>query len=98
MDEEMRALEDNDVWKVEVPPKGSHVLHTKWVFKTKLDADGEIGRFKAKLVACGNEQVFGVDYGLTLAAVMELSTVKVILVLAPRWGVPARHGDIPNAY
>uniref|UniRef100_A0AAV1UE71 Reverse transcriptase Ty1/copia-type domain-containing protein n=1 Tax=Peronospora matthiolae TaxID=2874970 RepID=A0AAV1UE71_9STRA len=29
---------------------------------------------------------------------MELSTVKVILVLALRWGVPARHGGIPNAY
>ena len=24
--------------------------------------------------------------------------MKVILVLALRWGVPARHGDIPNAY
>uniref|UniRef100_A0AAV1T532 Integrase catalytic domain-containing protein n=1 Tax=Peronospora matthiolae TaxID=2874970 RepID=A0AAV1T532_9STRA len=98
MDEELRALEDNDVWKVEVRPKGSHVLHTKWVFKTKLNAEGEIDRFKARLVACGNEQVYGVDYGLTFAAVMELSTVKVILVLALRWGVPARHGDIPNAY
>ena len=42
MDEELRALEDNDEWKVEVPPKGSHVLHTKWVLKTKLDGDNEI--------------------------------------------------------
>ena len=50
------------------------------------------------MVACYNEQVYGVDYGLTFAAVMELSTVKVILVLALRWGVPARHRDIPNAY
>jgi hypothetical protein len=29
---------------------------------------------------------------------MELSPVKVILVFARRWRVPARHGDIPNAY
>uniref|UniRef100_A0AAV1UCR1 Integrase catalytic domain-containing protein n=1 Tax=Peronospora matthiolae TaxID=2874970 RepID=A0AAV1UCR1_9STRA len=65
---------------------------------TKTDADGAIQRFKTRLVACGNEQVHGVDYGLTFAAVMELSTVKVIIVLALRWGVPARHGDIPNAY
>uniref|UniRef100_A0AAV1T074 Reverse transcriptase Ty1/copia-type domain-containing protein n=1 Tax=Peronospora matthiolae TaxID=2874970 RepID=A0AAV1T074_9STRA len=27
-----------------------------------------------------------------------LITVKVVLMLALRWGVPARHGDIPNAY
>lgn len=74
------------------------MLHTKWIYKTKIDADGAIKRFKARLVACGNEQVYGVDDGLTFAAVMKLSMVKVILVLALRWGVPARQGDIPNAY
>ena len=50
------------------------------------------------MVACGNEQVYSVDYGITFAAVMELSTAKVILVLAFRWGVPTRNRDIPNAY
>ena len=29
---------------------------------------------------------------------MELVTVKVILVLSRRWNVPARRGDVPNAY
>lgn len=29
---------------------------------------------------------------------MKLSTVKVIRTFARRWGIPARHGDIPNAY
>lgn len=45
-----------------------------------------------------NEQLFWVDYGLTFAAVMELSTVKVVLVLARKWDVPAMHGDNPDAY
>ena len=53
---------------------------------------------KALLVACGNEQVFKVDYQLTFADVIDMSTVKVILALAAIWGVPAKHGDIPNAY
>ena len=56
------------------------------MFKTKLGADGEINLNNAGLVACGNEQVFSVDYGLTFAAVMEWSTVKIILVLALRKG------------
>ena len=67
-----------------VSPKDSHVLHTKWVFKTKTDTDGVIDRFKARLLDCGNKQLFGVDYGLTFAAVMEMSTVKVILVFYRR--------------
>ena len=55
-------------------------------------------RHKARLVDCGNEQVFGVDYALTFAAVMDMTPVKVILALAATWGVPAKHGDVPNAY
>ncbi|CAH0489288.1 unnamed protein product [Peronospora farinosa] len=42
--------------------------------------------------------IFGIDYALTFAAVMEMSTMKVILGLAATWGVPAKHGDVPNAY
>ena len=77
---------------------GRHVLHNKWVFKAKTGADGKGERYKARLVACGNEQLFGVDYTLTYATVMELGTFKINLVLSRRWKVPARHGDVPNAY
>nr|CCA24647.1 hypothetical protein PITG_05283 [Albugo laibachii Nc14] len=96
--EELKALEENGAWEVVIPPTGSHVLHNKWVFETKTDANGDVERYKARLVACGNEQLFGVDYTLKFAAVMELSKVKVILVISRRWNVPARHGDVPNAY
>lgn len=98
INEELTALESNGVWTIIPRPKDCKILHSKWVFKTKTDTNGEISRLKARLVACGNEQVFGVDYLMTFAAVMEISTVKVILALAITWGVPAKHGDIPNAY
>ena len=98
MFEELEALESNNVWCLIKRPSSSNALHTKWVYKTKLTADGDVERLKARLVACGNEQVFGVDYVLTFAAVMDMSTVKIILALAATWGVVAKHGDIPNAY
>ena len=50
------------------------------------------------MFVCGNEQLFGVDYTLTFAAVMDLGTVKLILVLSRRWNVPPRHSNVPNAY
>ena len=65
--------------------------------KTKTVADGNVERYKARLVVCGNEQLLGIDYTQTFAAVMELGTIKDILVLPRRWYVPARHGDVPNA-
>ena len=81
MTEELNALESNGVCTVVVPPENSHVLHNKWVFKTKTDADGNVERYKARLVVCGTEQLFGIDYTLTFAAVMELGTVNVILIV-----------------
>ena len=95
---EMDALKSNDVWKVVVPPKNAHVLHNKWVYKNKTNANVDIDRYKARLVVCENEQVFGANYTLTFAAVMDLGTVKLILVLSRRCNVPACHGDVPNAY
>ena len=35
---------------------------------------------------------------IMFAAVMDMSTVKIILALAATWEVGAKHGDIPNAY
>ena len=77
---------------------GSNPLDSSWVYKTKNGADEELERHKARLVACGNEQVLGVDYNISFAAVMNISTYKVVLALAATWGVPAKHGDIPNTY
>lgn len=74
--EELQELMENSVWTAEEPPIYSHVLHTKWVLKKNTDADGMIERYKARLVACGNEKLFGVDHGLTFTAVMEISNVK----------------------
>ena len=68
------------------------------MYNTKTNANGDIERYKVRLLVCGNEQVFGVDYNLTFAAGMNLEILKLILILSRRWNVPARHGDMPNAY
>ena len=86
MQEEIAALEDNEVWRFIKRSPGSNALHLKWVYKTKTGADGELERHKARLVASGNEQVLGVVCNLIFAAVMDISTVKVILALAATWG------------
>ncbi|KAG3105800.1 hypothetical protein PI125_g13360 [Phytophthora idaei] len=79
-------------------PPGAKCLHTKWVFKLKTHADGTIERYKARLVARGDEQEYGVDYTVTFSAVLAMVSGKVILVVSRIWKVSARHGDVPNAY
>ncbi|KAE8889350.1 hypothetical protein PF007_g14784 [Phytophthora fragariae] len=95
---EFEALESNNTWEVVARPRNSKLLHTKWVFKTKTHADGTVERYKDRLVVCGNEQEYGIDYIVTFSAVLDLTTGKLISVMAHVWEVPARHGDVPSAY
>ena len=58
MREELDARKDNEVWRLIKRPSNSNAPHTKWRYKTKTDVHGDLERLKARLVACGNEQVF----------------------------------------
>ena len=58
MEEEMKALEMNDVWTITDLPEGKKAVGSRWVFKTKLGADNVVTRHKARLVAKGFSQHF----------------------------------------
>ncbi|KAJ0391988.1 hypothetical protein ATCC90586_011495 [Pythium insidiosum] len=77
--EELDALWVNQTWKLVKRTSDMHCLHTKWVLKKKTDKDGNIERYKARLVACGNEQIVGVDYLMTFAAVLEMASGKFMI-------------------
>lgn len=59
---ELTALESNNTWDVVVPPKGANLVTSKWVFDVKRMISGAIEKFKARLVARGFSQKFGVDF------------------------------------
>ena len=49
MQKEMESLEKNDVWELTELPEGRQPDGSKWVFKTKMDANGKIERGQAHL-------------------------------------------------
>ena len=55
----IELLESNCTWEVVPRPYRQEMLHSKWVFKAKRHADNTLGRYKARLVACGNDQSHG---------------------------------------
>lgn len=53
MFKEFEAITKNDTWMLVPYSEDQRVVDSKWVFKTKYKANGEIERFKARLVARG---------------------------------------------
>ena len=50
MKTEMKSLSKNEVWDLVPLPEGRKAIGCKWVYKTKRNADGEVERYKARLV------------------------------------------------
>ncbi|RDY03465.1 putative mitochondrial protein, partial [Mucuna pruriens] len=62
MKEEMKALKDNNIRNIISPPREKKIVGCKWVFSIKHRENGSIKRYKAKLVAKGYTQTYGIDY------------------------------------
>ena len=67
MDEELRALQDNLTWDVVSCSSTIKAIGYKWVYLIKLCYDGNLDRYKARLVALGSKQEYGVNYEQTFA-------------------------------
>lgn len=96
--EELRSLQANGKWVVVKKDPTMNLLRTPWVNKKKKDGNGAITQYKCRLVAGGDGQILGRDFDLTFAAVLDMTTCKLLLVFAMYWSVPARHFDVPSAY
>lgn len=50
MDQEMKALQENQTWILEDLPSGKRAIPCKWIYRIKTNTDGSIDKFKARLV------------------------------------------------
>ncbi|RVW87111.1 Retrovirus-related Pol polyprotein from transposon TNT 1-94 [Vitis vinifera] len=55
MKEELRMIEKNDTWELVDRPQHRKVIGVKWVYRTKLNADGSVNKYKARLVVKGTK-------------------------------------------
>ncbi|MCO5557044.1 hypothetical protein L7F22_010600 [Adiantum nelumboides] len=97
MNEEMDALYGNETWESAPLLKGKKPIGCKWVYKIKHNSDGSASRYKAKLVAKGYAQTYGIDYEEKFALVAKMATVRAVIAVAATKGWILHQMDVKNA-
>src|ERR1044072_3143435 len=75
MQEELNQFTRNDLLDLVLRPKGFNIIGAKWVFRSKLNEQGEVVRNKARLVAQGYSQQEDIDYNETFAPIARLESI-----------------------
>ncbi|PHT68809.1 hypothetical protein T459_28296 [Capsicum annuum] len=98
MTSEVQALEANNTWVIVDLPKGKNTVGSKWIYKIKYLSNGEVERFKERLVAKGYSQQEGLDYHETFSPVAKMVTVRCTITLAASQGWNLYQMDVHNAF
>ncbi|GJX63585.1 retrotransposon protein, putative, ty1-copia subclass [Tanacetum coccineum] len=82
MNVKMKSMKDNEVWDlVDLLPNGKTV-GSKWLFRKKTNMDGAVHTYKARLVANGFTQTYGVDYEEIFSPVTGIRAIRILIAIA----------------
>ena len=82
MNEELEKIEKNNTWELVPRPHDKNIIGTKWIFKNKLNKNGEVIRNKARLVCKGYAQQEGIDFEEIFAPVARLEAIRMFFSLS----------------
>jgi hypothetical protein len=79
-------------------PKNKNVISTKWVFRNKLNEDGQVTRNKARLVCKGYAQIEGIDFEETFSPVAKMEAIRLLLAYACSKNVKVYQMDVKSCF
>jgi hypothetical protein len=96
--DELDALSKTYTWDlVDLAPR-KFAVGCKWVYKIKTHVDGYAECYKARLVANGFAQKYGIDYEETFASVARLTSVRSLLTTTDVCHWQLFQMDVKNVY
>lgn len=98
METEMEMIHKNQTWELVPRPDERKVIGVKWIYKAKMNPNGTVNKYKARLVARGFAQESGVDYFETFAPVARFDTIRLLIALAAQKKWKIHQLDIKSAF
>jgi len=98
MDDEMMSLVENNTWELVQKPDDRMVIDNRWIYRVKMNVDGTVQKFKARLFAKGYSQQAGVDYNETFSPVARFDTIRDVLSVAASEKLNLAHFDVKTAF
>jgi hypothetical protein len=95
---EYDSLMKNNTWVLVPHPENRRVVTCKWALKHKRDAMNRIVRLKARLVARGFSQIYGIDYLDIYAPVVKLASIRILLAIAAIYDLHIYQMDVVTAF
>jgi hypothetical protein len=98
--EELDQLKRFETWVVVNAQEAGtkDVLRAGFIFKIKLDSQGNIAKYKARFVAKGYSQSEGENYFDVFAPVARAESVRIVLAIAAALGLYLEQMDVVNAF
>jgi hypothetical protein len=91
-------IEKNDTWELVPRPKNKKVITTKWVYRNKLNEDGQVTRNKARLVCKGYARVEGIDFEETFSPVSRMEEIRLLLAYACSKNIKVYQMDVKSTF
>ena len=74
------------------------MIGTKWVFRNKMNEDGQVIRYKAQMVCKGNAQIEGIEFEETFAPMARMESIIMILAYAFSKDIKVYQMDVKSTF
>jgi hypothetical protein len=98
MEDEMRSMSANQVWKLEEISKGVKTVGCKWVYKIKRNFKGNIDRFKTRLMTKAFTQRERIDYNDAFSPVSSKNSFRIIMTLVTQYDLEFHQMNVKTTF
>ena len=79
-------------------PAGRKPIGRKWVFKKKMNVEGKVEKYKARLVAKCYSQVLGIDFGDIFSPIAKVTSIRLLLSVVTAIDFEVEQMDVKTTF